>query len=294
MSRIAVEPVTGQYIRTRLGGQDHRVYVERSGSGTPLVCLHTAGADTRQYRAVQNDPEILSRYEVICFDLPFHGKSSPPAGWHTEDYRLPADDYVAIVLDMCDALELEAPVLMGCSIGGRLVVEMAIAHSERFSGLIGLQSGAHVPPYYDTEWLDRPDVHGGRACAAVVSGLVGPGASDADRHETLWHYMQSGPGVFKGDLFFYNHDKRADLRDRISDSGPVACPLYFLTGEYDYSCSPADTRELAASFPGSTMTIMPGIGHFPMSEAPDRFLGYLRPVLAEIAQTAGGITHDNS
>jgi len=27
---------------------------------------------------------------------------------------------------------------------------------------------------------------------------------------------------------------------------------------------------------------MPGLGHFPMSEDPQRFLGYLRPVLEEI------------
>lgn len=293
MNRTTVEPITGQYVRTQLVGKDHRIYVERSGSGTPLVCLHTAGADSRQYRAVQNDPEILSRYEVICFDLPFHGKSSPPTGWHTQDYRLPSDDYVAIVLDICDALELDSPVLMGCSIGGRLVVEMAISHSDRFTGLIGLQSGAHVPPYYDTEWLDRPDVHGGRVCAAAVSGLVGPGASDADRHETLWHYMQSGPGVFKGDLFFYNHDKRADLRDRLADSGPVSCSLFFLTGEYDYSCSSDDTQALAEYFPDASVTVMPGIGHFPMSEAPGRFLEFLRPVLTEIAETAGGTSHDD-
>ncbi len=29
--------------------------------------------------------------------------------------------------------------------------------------------------------------------------------------------------------------------------------------------------------------IMPGLGHFPMSEAPERFLGYLKPVLSQIA-----------
>jgi len=28
---------------------------------------------------------------------------------------------------------------------------------------------------------------------------------------------------------------------------------------------------------------MKGLGHFPMSENPEAFLGYLRPVLAEIA-----------
>ena len=46
----------------------------------PLLCLHTAGADTRQFRGLINDDEVLRTCRVIAFDLPYHGKSSPPAG----------------------------------------------------------------------------------------------------------------------------------------------------------------------------------------------------------------------
>jgi len=31
------------------------------------------------------------------------------------------------------------------------------------------------------------------------------------------------------------------------------------------------------------IAVMKGLGHFPMSENPEAFLGYLRPVLQEIA-----------
>jgi len=33
---------------------------------------------------------------------------------------------------------------------------------------------------------------------------------------------------------------------------------------------------------GAKLTVMKGLGHFPMSESPEAFLGYLRPVLREI------------
>ena len=92
--------------------------------------------------------------------------------------------------------------------------------------------------------------------------------------------MQGGPGVFKGDLHFYKVD--GDLRERIASIDTKLCPLFLLTGEYDYSCSPSDTREVVAMVPGARCTIMPGLGHFPMSEDPERFLGHLRPVLNEI------------
>ena len=277
----AFEPIVGRYLQLPLGGRAHRVYVEEAGSGTPLLCLHTAGADTRQYRAVMNDPEILGRFRVIAFDLPWHGKSSPPEGWHEETYRLTSQDYAQAVLGVADALALERPLVMGCSIGGRMVLHLALEHAQRFGGAIGLQSGAHVDPYYDLEWLNRPDVHGGEVCAGLVSGLVGPGSPERHRWETLWHYMQSGPGVFKGDLHFYTAD--GDIRERVADIDTRRCPLWLLTGEYDYSCTPQDTEFLAGRIAGAKWQIMEGMGHFPMSEDPDRFLAYLRPVLAEAA-----------
>ena len=130
------EPVIGRYLRLELLGKPQRIYVEEAGSGIPLVCLHTAGSDTRQYRALMNDPDILSRYRVIAFDLPWHGKSSPPAGWHLGEYRLTSDDYVAMVMGVCRALQLDKPVVMGCSIGGRIVLHLALEHPQAFRALI--------------------------------------------------------------------------------------------------------------------------------------------------------------
>ena len=115
---------------------------------------------------------------------------------------------------------------------------------------------------------------------AIVSGLVGPDAPDGDRWETLWHYMQGGPGVFKGDLYFYKLD--GDIRDRVAQIDTAKCPLFLLSGEYDYSCTPEETLAVANSIKGSQVTIMKGLGHFPMSEDPEKFLGYLLPVLKEI------------
>jgi len=60
--KVMVEPIVGRYMHIDLKGQEHRIYVEESGSGTPLLCLHTAGSDTRQYRAIQNDPDILKNF----------------------------------------------------------------------------------------------------------------------------------------------------------------------------------------------------------------------------------------
>jgi pimeloyl-ACP methyl ester carboxylesterase len=55
-----------------------------------------------------------------------------------------------------------------------------------------------------------------------------------------------------------------------------------LTGEYDWSSTPALGQALADAVPGATFRLMPGLGHFPMSEDPARFRDHILPVLDEI------------
>ena len=104
---------------------------------------------------------------------------------------------------------------MGCSIGGRIVLELALRHAGELRALIGLQSGAFVERYYDPSWLDHPEVHGGRACGAVAYGLMSPLSPQPEVWETVWHYMQGGPGIFTGDLYFYQME--GDIRGRIGE-----------------------------------------------------------------------------
>ena len=273
------EPIVGRYLNFDLLGRPHRLYIEEAGQGIPLLCLHTAGSDGRQYRGLLNDKRITDNYRVIVFDMPWHGKSSPPEGYQNEEYKLTSRDYVRMILEIADALELDKPVVMGCSIGGRIVLYLAHQHAKRFRAIIGLETAAHVAPYYDVNWLHRGDVHGGEVSAGVVSGLVAPTAPDNHRWETLWHYLQSGPGVFKGDLHFYKVD--GDIRDKVDQIDGRTTPLYLLTGEYDYSCTSEGTLDVAKRT-GAEATIMKGLGHFPMSEDPPRFISYLLPVLEKI------------
>lgn len=283
-----IEPVVGRYLRLDFKGKPHRIYFEEAGpaDGIPLVCLHTAGADGRQYRALLNDAEITRRFRVIAFDLPWHGKSSPPPGFETEAYRLTTDLYVDTVMAFCRALALSRPVVMGCSIGGRAVLHLALRHGDYFRAAIGLQSATHADPGADTRLRDlgvlfRPDVHGQEAAAGSVACLISPTSPNAEKWETLWHYMQGGPGVFFGDLHYYFTD--GDLRNGLLDGlDTQKCPLHLLTGEYDLSATPELSAELAKLVKATSFQVMEGLGHFPMSESPAQFRRYLLPVLDRI------------
>lgn len=274
------EPIVGRYVRLSLQGREHRLYFEEAGQGLPLLCLHTAGADGRQFRHMMTDAAITDHFRVISFDLPWHGKSTPPDGWQDEEYQLTTEAYIDTIRTFCDTLELDRPVVLGCSIGGRIVLSLAIYHAKEFRALIGLEAAAYQEPWYDRDWLYRSDVHGGEVSAGLVSGLIAPQSPDSTRWETLWHYMQGGPGVFKGDLYFYRMD--SDLRQSLAAIDTRECSLFLMTGEYDFSCTPEDTAATAEKIPGVEMTVMKELGHFPMSENPRQFRAYILPILDKI------------
>jgi pimeloyl-ACP methyl ester carboxylesterase len=275
-----IEPIVGRYMSLEIAGRHQRIYWEEAGTGIPLVCLHTAGADGRQFRHLMCDAAITENFRVIAFDMPWHGKSLPPVGYQDEEYRLTTDLYAETIRAVCRGLDLANPVIMGCSMGGRIVLHLALTWPDEFRAVIGLEASDHQQPWYDTDWLHRPDVHGGEVCAALISGLVAPQSPDETRWETLWGYLSSGPGIFKGDLYFYRAD--SDYRERVAGIDTGRCPVYLLTGEYDFSCTPEDTLRTADNIAGAEATIMGELGHFPMSENPAQFRQYILPVLDRI------------
>jgi pimeloyl-ACP methyl ester carboxylesterase len=274
------EPIIGRYFSVAIGGAEHRVFVEEAGQGMPLLCLHTAGADSRQFRHVLGDPAVTGRFRVVAFDMPYHGRSTPPDGWWLTKYRLTTASYLEAIRAVWLALGLERPVVMGCSMGGAIVLKIAAEFQDELTGIVGLESSAYAPGRYN-ELLHHPAIHGGELCASYTYGLNSPLSPEASRRENWWYYSQSGPGVYQGDVYFYSIDW--DAREDVKRIDTNRCKVALLTGEYDYSCTPAMTEAVAAAIPGSRLTIMKGMGHFPMIENYPAFRPHLLAALDHVA-----------
>jgi pimeloyl-ACP methyl ester carboxylesterase len=144
---------------------------------------------------------------------------------------------------------------------------------------VGLESTAYAPGR-DNAFLHHPAIHGGEMTATYTYGLCAPQSPEANARENWWLYSQAGPGVYAGDVHFYSVDW--DGREAITRIDTRVCKVSLLTGEYDYSCTPDMTRQVAAAIPGSRVTIMKGIGHFPMIENYPLFREYLLAELGAI------------
>jgi pimeloyl-ACP methyl ester carboxylesterase len=274
------EPITGRYLPVSYNGSTSRVFVEEAGQGIPLLCLHTAGADSRQFRHVLNDPEITKEFRVIAFDMPWHGRSNPPEDWWLTRYRLTTDSYMAIIRAVWQALELDRPVVMGCSMGGAIVLKVAAEYQDELRGIVGLESAAYAPGRYN-EYLHHPAIHGGELCASYTYGLCAPTSPEESRRENWWYYSQSGPGIYQGDVYYYSLDW--DVRDDLRRIDTNKCKVSLLTGEFDYSCTPEMTQAAAKAIAGSRVEIMKGMGHFPMIENYPGFRQYLLDALNYMA-----------
>lgn len=277
-----IEPIVGRYVHIELDGQVYRTSYEEAGDGIPLVCIHTAGGDLRQYRHLLNDPDITSRFRVIAFDLPRHGRSLPPDGTYDDPYQITRTFLLDFIDAFCDALSLDRPALLGTSMGGYIMLSVAIERWERYRGLIACQPRAFA------DWtklgfaLDNPTINI-QSFTTVIKALISPDSPVDRAKEVEWVYAQAGPGVLAGDLAGATD---CDVRDTISQIDAERTGLFVIGGDWDLSCLPEHTRELSDAIPGLPVVRMPDAGHFPPAENPEAFREVLLPILDQIEKRA--------
>lgn len=273
----------GRYVMLDLAGVKHRVYYEEAGEGIPLLLQHTAGCSGIQWRHLFEMPEITSRFRLIAYDLPYHGKSLPPVekDWWDEQYLLRGDFLRSVPVQLSRVLSLERPVFMGCSVGGLLALDLAHRHAEEFRAVISLEGALEIPGAlaHSTE-LWHPQVNN-EYKARLMYALMSPTSPRSYRKETSFVYASGWPPVFYGDLYYYLEE--FDLRAVAGEIDTRMVGVHILSGEYDCSGTVELGREAHEAIAGSTFSEMKGVGHFPMSENPQAFKEYLMPVLALIS-----------
>ncbi|QIL74169.1 alpha/beta fold hydrolase (plasmid) [Diaphorobacter sp. HDW4B] len=268
--------IQGRYIKVPLNGEPTTLYVEESGVGAPLVMLHTAGADSRQYHGLMADSALQSRWRMIAFDMPGHGRSPPSPGGAWTAPLLQRDYYLSICNAVIQHCARARSVLLGCSMGAAMALYTAARNPENVAGVVALEA-----PWKATGRLSpmlcNPQVNQAAHNPAYVRGLMAPQSPLGMRREAAWIYSQGGFGMYEADLHFYSEDFDAPVHLAGLDTSQFEVSLF--TGAYDYSARPEDSQRVAALIPGARYTTMPDMGHFPMIENPWRLLDYLRPEL---------------
>jgi pimeloyl-ACP methyl ester carboxylesterase len=115
--------VASELVETRIG----KIEVRRGGAGKPVVYLHSAAGEGAGLAFLD---ELASTREVFAPMFPGFGASE---GIEQIDDM---EDAVFHLLDLFDRLGLQAPDVMGLSLGGWLAAELATRYPDRLSKLI--------------------------------------------------------------------------------------------------------------------------------------------------------------
>jgi len=285
--RRDTDDAVGRYAHIRNGEREARIYYETAGSGAvPLILYPTAGADTRQWRHLLAHPALRERFTMIAVDPPGHGKSLMPLGepWWEQVYSASRDELMGWVTGLVEALGLDRPVFMGCSVGGQLALSLAAYRPEPFRAFVSMNGWLRSPPSMQTfdNWPYRDPGTPLDYLMGRVLGTTSPIAREDRRQETAWIYISNAKGMYAGDndYFMNAHDLAKD--GHLIDT--AARPLFVLAGEFDRTS--LSDEDGAAAVPkyvaGAQYRLLRDLGHFAPSDDPELLCEALVPILDEV------------
>ncbi len=268
----------GENIGTVDLGDGGELSYEERGRGRPLVFLHAGGMN----RAMWNEQfaRFARDHRVIRYDARGSGDSSNPPGQpcrysHYEDLK-----------KLLDALELEHPVLVGCSFGSRVFLDFAVAHPGRAAGLFlsspGISGMEFRDPYIVRLQAEQQQAADAGDGALVVELLLrmwvdGPHRTPAEVAPEVRQFCQA--------MVVENYVKGHGAPDFGVELGAIRRvaaihdPALLVTGDLDSTdiFTVADLVDRGA--PHARRARVPGAAHMVNLEQPARFDRLLREFL---------------
>jgi 3-oxoadipate enol-lactonase len=245
-----------------------RVYFEMAGTGEPLLLLHSGIADHRMWAGQCS--EFSRHFQVIMPDFRGYGKSPAP----DESFRHYEDVHALI-----QYLRFTSVNIAGCSLGGKVAIEMAIAYPEMVSRLILIAPGMPGYEYRDKETLAKD---------AILEGLIASGKSEeaADVLVDIWvvglkrhrETVDSAARALVREMILDNY---ASVIDKFPETPPgfdvmsrlaeIRVPTLVMIGDSDLPDMQAISQLVTDRIHGARRLLIPGAAHLPNLENPILF-----------------------
>ena len=284
----ALRPPRGRFID--VAGVRLHCVVRGAGAGPPVVLMHGNGSMLDELEASGLVDRLAQRHRVIMFDRPGFGYSE-----RRRSGAWTAAAQAAAIAEALSRLGIERAIVLGHSWGTLVALALALHHRPRVAGLV-LVSGY----YYRTF---RPDALLLSAPAWPVIGQIASRTTAPLVARAAWRglvRMAFGPPptphAFE-ELLPWRFLKPARLRTAARESGllmreagalskryrEVDVPTAILAGDADRIVRVDHAQRLHAAIRGSTLDLLPGVGHMLHHAAPDR----VRAAVDRVAGQAG-------
>jgi pimeloyl-ACP methyl ester carboxylesterase len=262
------------------------VHYRDEGTGPPLVLLHGTASSLHTWNAWT--AALSAHHRTIRMDLPGFGLTGPN---HSGDYSI--GSYVAFLEAFRQALGLTRFALAGNSLGGQIAWSYAVAHPERVSELI-LVDSAGFP-------IEKPALAFTLARVPLLSALL---AGMDPRHmvrktlrEAYGDPSRVTPELVEryrlltlreGNREAFVARANAARTDRSADLSSLRVPTLVLWGREDRLIPVSHASRFVEAIPGAELVLYEKVGHVPMEEIGERsaadverFLSRHEPALPE-------------
>jgi 3-oxoadipate enol-lactonase len=209
------------------------------GDGPVVLLLHAGVADRRMWR--HQVTALRDRYRMLNVDLPGYGDSGlPPSGYANHE----------AVAGLLEALDVAQATLIGCSFGGAVAIDTALAHPERVGALalFGSAVSGHSWSQAFRELqesvfagIDDDDLEAG-ARAEVDLWAVGPERKPADLDPVFLRFaLELSRRALTAEAALDGVPRRTLTPSAIDRLGEIRVPTLVAVGAADV----ADIRRLA-------------------------------------------------
>lgn len=253
------------------------LFYRKTGIGDPLIILHGLFGSSDNWVSIA---KVLSEnYCVYLLDLRNHGQS-----FHDDTFT-----YEAMSLDVERFMrhhKLKDPVLLGHSMGGKVVMNIATNHREKVKGLIVVDI---APKYYP--------VHHQTILAGLNAIDLNLVSSRKEADKALSRYV-SEPGIRQfllknlarsSEKAFYWKNNLPVINVHIGNVGEMIIegshydgPTLFIDGPKSGYISSEDHESILEIFPKAEITEIPGAGHWVHVEQPAKFIEVVNKFLSEL------------
>jgi pimeloyl-ACP methyl ester carboxylesterase len=256
-------------------------YLESGNAGAPpLVLLHGIARCAHAFDHLA--PHFADRYRVLAIDLRGHGDSAWDAGGN---YLV--EDYVSDVEALIDSLELNGLVLWGNSTGGRVAQMIAGRRPERVRAVVVEDVGPERPKEISNRRANRMSGEENgwasgdeffaklrndnpRVSEAVLRNLAEHNARTREDGRTV---LKRDPAILKGFV-------PTELWSTVKQ---IRAPIVYILGGASTIVPQHTQEEIKAALPQAQIVTMPGLGHYPSDEEPERFLAVVDEFLKRSA-----------
>jgi pimeloyl-ACP methyl ester carboxylesterase len=275
----------------RIDWQEHLHWIEVAGrpvnyveigSGPPLLLVHGLAGSWQNW--LETIPYFVGTHRVLALDLPGFGESLMPAE------RISIAGYGRLVDAFCEVVGVERGAVVGNSMGGFIVAEMAIQHPHRVEKLVLVSAVGLTIEYQRNE----------RALALMrrLEAVL----SWAATHPRAEFYLR--PRARRGLRYVFAHPERLpgplvveqvrgsgkpgfiDALDALSDYPirdrleRIAAPTLVVWGDRDRLVPVDDADAFEELIPNARKIVYEDTGHVAMLERPERFNRDLEEFLA--------------